>query len=113
MKLVKLTLGRDRLLWVNIRSAGHLNRMDVTGNHLALSARSGGALLVMCISRRGKEPPPLSLLSIRLEGLAIPGAARHLVEILIYFAEAGLFVFGSGLAIVPFLYGGVVQGLTG
>src|SRR5439155_25032195 len=26
-----------------------------------------------------------------------------------YFAGAGLFVFGSGLAIVPFLYGGVVQ----
>ena len=26
-----------------------------------------------------------------------------------YFASAGLFVFGSGLAIVPFLYGGVVQ----
>jgi len=25
-----------------------------------------------------------------------------------YFAEAGAFVFGSGLAIVPFLYGGVV-----
>jgi len=26
-----------------------------------------------------------------------------------YFAEAGAFVFGSGLAIVPFLYDGVVQ----
>src|SRR5262249_13086436 len=26
-----------------------------------------------------------------------------------YFAEAGAFVFGSGLAIVPFLYGGVVE----
>src|SRR2546425_5781634 len=26
-----------------------------------------------------------------------------------YFAGASLFVFGSGLAIVPFLYGGVVQ----
>jgi chromate transporter len=27
----------------------------------------------------------------------------------IYFAEAGAFVFGSGLAIVPFLHGGVVN----
>src|SRR5881275_1558344 len=26
-----------------------------------------------------------------------------------FFAEAGAFVFGSGLAIVPFLYGGVVD----
>ena len=32
------------------------------------------------------------------------------MEIFLYFAKAGLFVFGSGLAVVPFLYGGVVQG---
>jgi chromate transporter len=30
-------------------------------------------------------------------------------KIFLYFAEAGSFVFGSGLAIVPFLYGGVVK----
>lgn len=34
--------------------------------------------------------------------------ASLLVQIALYFAEAGAFVFGSGLAIVPFLYGGVV-----
>jgi chromate transporter len=32
-----------------------------------------------------------------------------LVKILLYFTQAGAFVFGSGLAIVPFLYGGVVK----
>lgn len=31
------------------------------------------------------------------------------MKILLYFAKAGSFVFGSGLAIVPFLYGGVVK----
>jgi chromate transporter len=31
-----------------------------------------------------------------------------LTQIGIFFAKAGTFVFGSGLAIVPFLYGGVV-----
>jgi chromate transporter len=31
------------------------------------------------------------------------------VKIALYFAEAGAFVFGSGLAIVPFLHGGVVN----
>jgi len=31
-----------------------------------------------------------------------------LTQIGLFFAEAGAFVFGSGLAIVPFLYGGVV-----
>jgi chromate transporter len=33
-----------------------------------------------------------------------------LSQIAVFFAEAGAFVFGSGLAIVPFLYGGVVNG---
>src|SRR5438445_5051297 len=31
------------------------------------------------------------------------------LELLLFFTQAGAFVFGSGLAIVPFLYGGVVQ----
>ncbi len=32
-----------------------------------------------------------------------------LTQIAIFFTKAGAFVFGSGLAIVPFLYGGVVK----
>ncbi|HJV84218.1 MAG TPA: chromate transporter [Noviherbaspirillum sp.] len=32
-----------------------------------------------------------------------------LAQIALFFGKAGTFVFGSGLAIVPFLYGGVVQ----
>ena len=32
-----------------------------------------------------------------------------LLGIFLYFAKAGMFLFGSGLAVVPFLYGGVVQ----
>src|SRR5207253_9024107 len=37
-------------------------------------------------------------------------ANSQLWEVFLYFAKAGMFVFGSGLAIMPFLYGGVVQG---
>ncbi len=44
---------------------------------------------------------------------AVPGAKASLSELLtqiaIFFTKAGAFVFGSGLAIVPFLYGGVVK----
>jgi chromate transporter len=41
---------------------------------------------------------------------AIPSASHGLLwKILLYFTQAGAFVFGSGLAIVPFLYGGVVK----
>jgi chromate transporter len=46
-------------------------------------------------------------------GLFLPSATLDsgglLSELFFYFAKAGLFVFGSGLAVVPFLYGGVVQ----
>jgi chromate transporter len=34
---------------------------------------------------------------------------QRLWQIAIFFTKAGAFVFGSGLAIVPFLYGGVVK----
>ena len=45
-----------------------------------------------------------------LAWLALDNVDWHkLWQIGAYFAYAGSFVFGSGLAIVPFLYGGVVQ----
>ena len=41
---------------------------------------------------------------------ASSGSGGHiLTEILLFFTKAGAFVFGSGLAIVPFLHQGVVQ----
>src|SRR5437667_12756788 len=47
--------------------------------------------------------------------LLSPGAAgaseNVLLQILIFFIKAGSFVFGSGLAIVPFLQQGVVHDL--
>ena len=42
-------------------------------------------------------------------GLSGPASPDTLLRIGWYFAEAGAFVFGSGLAIVPFLHGGVVN----
>lgn len=40
---------------------------------------------------------------------AVNTSGKTLWQILWYFTKAGAFVFGSGLAIVPFLYGGVVK----
>jgi chromate transporter len=62
--------------------------------------------------------PPAWLSRSRMNGIAAPAAAAlatgavdlpKLGQIAAYFAYAGTFVFGSGLAIVPFLYGGVVK----
>ena len=44
-----------------------------------------------------------------LTGLRGPASEDTLGAIAVFFGKAGAFVFGSGLAIVPFLYGGVVQ----
>jgi chromate transporter len=64
----------------------------------------------------GKGPPTATLLSLPPLTLAIAAGATGeavrwplLGKIALYFGKAGAFVFGSGLAIVPFLYGGVVK----
>jgi len=44
-----------------------------------------------------------------ISGLHGPAADGVIGRLFWYFAEAGAFVFGSGLAIVPFLHGGVVN----
>ncbi|SDF77382.1 chromate transporter [Chitinophaga filiformis] len=40
---------------------------------------------------------------------SVQHSGKTLGQILLYFTKAGALVFGSGLAIVPFLYGGVVK----
>jgi chromate transporter len=44
-----------------------------------------------------------------LLNISVNTSGKTLWQILLYFTKAGAFVFGSGLAIVPFLYGGVVK----
>jgi chromate transporter len=63
-----------------------------------------------------RAPRGASLLSVAalplgwlVTGQSGPAAPDTLWRIGWYFAEAGAFVFGSGLAIVPFLHGGVVN----
>src|SRR5918997_738176 len=51
---------------------------------------------------------PAALLPV-LAGAAIDASTSVLWQILLFFTKAGAFVFGSGLAIVPFLYEGVVR----
>ena len=46
-----------------------------------------------------------------LTGVSGPASLGLVAQIFIFFAEAGAFVFGSGLAIVPFLHAGVVNDL--
>jgi chromate transporter len=105
-KLVRMTLAHDPLLWAIFVAAAAITAWTeseivwvfVAGGLLGLAARgvSRGTAAALV---------PLWLVT----GLAGPAAHETLWRIWWYFAEAGAFVFGSGLAIVPFLYGGVVE----
>ncbi len=87
-KLVRMTIARDTVLWTIFAVNALITA--VTARELVSVILVSGALTV--IARM--KPTPV---------LAVP-----LFEIGWFFTKAGAFVFGSGLAIVPFLYGGVV-----
>jgi chromate transporter len=104
-KLTKLTLGKEPLLWgiflvLAVSTAW-------TSREIIWLVVAGGVinLAVKAIPARKS-----ALASVVFPlGLALP-ASGPVLQIFLFFAKAGLFVFGSGLAIVPFLYGGVVEG---
>lgn len=104
-KLTKLTLGRDKLLWA-IFAVLAVTTAWTSQEIIWLFLLAGVvALAVKAMPRR--------LATAGITGAfiaATPASGRPLIEILLYFAKAGMFVFGSGLAVVPFLYGGVVHG---
>jgi chromate transporter len=96
--LTRKTIGKDLLLWgiflvVAIGTA-------VTGREIVSLILAGGALVWIV------RTPPAALR--RRGAVAEAGSAILLLHMLGFFAYAGSFVFGSGLAIVPFLHGGVV-----
>jgi chromate transporter len=116
-KLARKVNGRDPLLWGIFAVLAVVTA--VAGAELAEAFLLAG-LLVLIV----RAPPRwlharLPALGLTGDGVALPLGALAaalaaqtdvLWEILLFFTKAGAFVFGSGLAIVPFLYEGVVQG---
>ena len=109
-KLARLSLGRDRLLWTIFLVVGAVTA--ITESEIVWLFLGAGVLtiLVRAPPRLGAGPTSAAaILPVWLfTGLAGPHP-ELLWRILAYFAAAGAFVFGSGLAIVPFLHGGVVN----
>ncbi len=105
-KLTKLTLGKDRLLW-GIFAVLAVSTAWTSREIIWLFLLGGVvAVLVKGLPARARAGSAAGLF-LAVASLSPTGQLR---EIFLYFAKAGLFVFGSGLAVVPFLYGGVVQG---
>lgn len=109
-KLMRSTIQGDRLGWaifavsalVTAWTESEIAWLFIASGVVVLVARGLGP----SASRGVAAIAPWPLL---LGGLHGPASPDVLWKIAIYFAEAGAFVFGSGLAIVPFLHGGVVN----
>ena len=106
VKLAKLTLAKDKLLWA-IFAALTISTAWTEREIIWLFLLGGVvALAVKTLPvRRVARAAPAAMLVVG----TLPTFGK-LGDLFLYFAKAGMFVFGSGLAIVPFLYGGVVQG---
>jgi chromate transporter len=108
-KLAKMTLAKDALLWAVFMVTAAVTA--ITGTEVVWLFLAGGllAMLVKAPPRRGSAAPLAALPPFFVSGLHGAASLGVLGQVAWYFTKAGAFVFGSGLAIVPFLYDGVVQ----
>lgn len=111
-KLTSKNIGKDPLLWAIFGVSAAVT--VITKSEIVWLFLGAGVLVWLV------RAPPASWFGGRLHGVAasapmLAAAAAgstdwpQLAQIGAFFAYAGSFVFGSGLAIVPFLYSGVVQ----
>jgi len=109
-KLVKLTLGRDGLLWMIFSVLAIATAITQTEN--AWLFLGAGAVYLLAKAWPSKPTAGTAALALApwmgqaASGAMAPATAARLLG---FFAKAGAMVFGSGLAIVPFLYGGIVK----
>jgi chromate transporter len=111
-RLTRKTMGRDPLLWIIFIGMATITAITET-ERIELFPLAGLAVWVARSHhrRRKSRPTAATLVPFPLALEAVnPDTSSSLGEIFWFFFKAGAFVFGSGLAIVPFLYGGVVGG---
>jgi chromate transporter len=110
-KLAKMTLAKNYLLWGIAAVSGSVTAWTESEVAWLFLASGVLAVLVLAPPKFGSGAAALGLAPLPLwsvSGLAGAASGATLWTIAWYFTEAGAFVFGSGLAIVPFLHGGVV-----
>jgi chromate transporter len=106
-KLSKKSLGKNWLLWgiaVVLAVATFITEREI----LWLILASGAVTWLYSASAKSKTKA-LFISPILLQITTSITLNEKLTQIGWFFFKAGAFVFGSGLAIVPFLYGGVVK----
>jgi chromate transporter len=112
IKLARLTNAKEARLWVI--SLVTMGVTAVTASEVALLFIAAGLFIVLIeapprFARRRSRllfvPPPFLAQGL----LVVPASAETYIALVLFFLKAGAFIFGSGLAIVPFLREGVVE----
>jgi chromate transporter len=104
-KLARMVLRKDRVLW-SIFVVLALSTA-ITGREVVWLFLLGGVVAFLAKAMpRVTQPQAGMLIPVLATGTLV---RSKILELLLFFTKAGAFVFGSGLAIVPFLYGGVVE----
>jgi chromate transporter len=111
-KLVRLTAGRDWLLWGLFAVNAAVTAW--TEAEIVWVFLLSGVVALLVRAPPGFTPKTAALGLVAwpeflTTGLQGPADGSRLANLTWFFTKAGAFVFGSGLAIVPFLRGGVVQ----
>jgi chromate transporter len=117
-RLARSTNKRDPLLWsvfgalgvVTLVAQAELAEFFLVAGLVVMFARARPSLRVGLASAAGGAAVIAAVWAIErwMQRLSV-GDDNLLVQILAFFTKAGAFVFGSGLAIVPFLHQGVVH----
>lgn len=107
-KLTAKSIGKDYLLW-GIFIVLAVTTFITEEENIWLILAAG--IVVWFV----KSPPAFSrgslpaITPVLVQAAPVVSANTKLMQLAWFFTKAGTFVFGSGLAIVPFLYGGVVK----
>jgi chromate transporter len=104
LKLIKTSVKKEKLLWAVFLALGVSTA--ITEREIVWLFLAGGLFVMVAksdLSAWRRQTPAFSLVP---SGMGIFGSTGPLF---LFFLKSSLFVFGSGLAIVPFLHGGVVQ----
>jgi chromate transporter len=103
-KLMKATLKKDSLLWAiffALAISTAVTEREVVWLFIA------GGLIALTVKAFPRNLKTASVPALFIGG-GFGASMGTFGQVLVFFTKAGLFVFGSGLAIVPFLHGGVV-----
>ncbi|MDX2048477.1 MAG: chromate transporter [Chitinophagaceae bacterium] len=108
-KLTRKSLGKDVLLWAIFAVLAVTT--FITETEILWLILAAGIIFWLYKSppKFSKRANPVFLFPVLLQAAEMIWLNAKLAQIGWFFFKAGAFVFGSGLAIVPFLYGGVVK----